>query len=224
LFSFSGCKNNDNEVTGVTIYPSVCVLEVGETKHLTAIVTPDNADDTSVRWDIQTVFPKDTANAQDVAKISENGKVTGIVEGLSSAICVTNNMFYQAKALVIVGYASAVVGIYTGSLSENDGEPDTNAKIGIDYIRECEATEREAEIGLSFLKVGQRCPITVDYWGEKMKFSGETTMNLDEVMTPVKVSGIVTLHGVGEFTILVGDAPVTNYSFTGILKRPPLNQ
>jgi len=213
-FSFSGCKN-DKDVTGVTITPSILVLQVEETKQLTAIVSPDNADNKSVRWTILTMEPKDVANPQDVASISENGKVTGLAEGFAKATCITNQMFYEATATIMVGYATAVVGMYNGSLSENDTVINTAAKIGIAYISEYQATEYQAAFGLSFLASGQWCPITVDYKSEEMVFSGETTINLNEVMTPVKVSGAVKLYGLGGFDILVGDDVVTKYSFYG---------
>jgi len=213
LFSFSGCK--DNDVTGVEIFPSVCVLRVDETQQLKAVVTPSTADDKTVRWTIQTIKSKDSTDV--VASISENGKVAGLAEGFATAVCITNNMFCEAKANIMVGYASAAVGVYTGSLWKGDEVISTAEKIGIVYITEYEASEYEAEIGLSFLKKGQRCLITVDYKSEKMEFSGETTVELDEVMTPVKVSGTVTLYGVGDFTILVGDDPATEYFFYGTL-------
>lgn len=212
LFSFSGCRN-DNYVTGVEIFPSVCVVKVSETQQLKAIVTPDNADDKTVRWVIRTIESKDSS---DVASISENGRVTGLSEGFAAAICVTNNMFYEAKANIMVGYATAVKGMYGGSLSKDGVVINTTSKIGISYMpTEYEATEYEATFGLPFLDFIPWCPITVDYRSERMEFSGDTIVNVNEVMTPVKVSGTVTLYGMGEFEILVGDNPTTKYSFMG---------
>jgi len=213
LFSFSGCKN-DKDVTGVTISPSICVLRVNETLHLTATVSPDNADNKSVSWTIQTLEPKEIINAQNVASISESGKVTGLAEGFALATCITNQMFYEATATIMVGYATAVVGMYNGSLLKNDELMNTSTKIGISYISEYAATEYEAAFGLPFLNsTTPWCPVTVDYKSEKMEFSGETTIDLDGVTTPVKVSGVVALYGLGEFEILVGSN--TKYSFSG---------
>jgi hypothetical protein len=215
LFSFSGCK--DNDVTGVTISPSICVLQVDETKQLTAIVSPNNADDKSVKWVIHTleriVNPLDTINVQDVASISENGKVKGVVEGFASVICITNNMFYEAKADIMVGYATAVDGMYSGSLSENEEIINTAFKISILRI-----SEYEAQFNMPFLTEADSikyCNVTVDYISEKMSFEGENTISIQGVMTPVKVSGIVALYGMGGFEILVGDETVTKYSFLG---------
>ena len=216
LVSFSGCKN-DNEVTGVTVLPAVCVLKVGEFQHLTAFVTPENADDKTVRWSIQTKELIAPPDADTVASISENGKVTGLAEGFATAVCITNNMFYEATAKIIVGYAVAVKGIYNGSLSKNGDVINPATKIGIDHI-----SEYEARFGLPFLDSdNDGCPVTVERWGESMKFSGNTTINLNGSETPVEVSGTVTLLGGGDFTILVGGNPATKYSFLGTIDNRP---
>jgi hypothetical protein len=217
LFSFSGCKNHD--VTGVTILPNICVVPVGETKQLTAIVSPDNADDKSVRWDIitleRTVNPLDTTNTQDVASISENGKVTGLAEGFASAVCITNNMFYEATANIMVGYATAVIGVYDGSLSENGDVLSTTAKIGIIHI-----SEHEARLNCYPIPKDTTyciyCDVTIEYVSERMKFSGTSIIDLQGTPTTIKTSGDVTLDGLGNFEIFVGDDPVTTYSFFGI--------
>jgi len=215
LFLFSGCK--DNDVTGVTIFPERCVLYVGESRELTAIVSPDNADDKSVKWAISALSPIDTSLSLDVVSISENGKVKGISEGFARIVCITNNMFCEAKANVIVGYAAAVKGNYTGSLSENGSVINTAFKIGIAYV-----SEYEAQFGLPFIN-GESCLVTVNKKDEKtMSFNGTNIIDIQGVMTSVRVTGDVSLDGIGEFEIILSTDPaVTTYSFFGIIENRP---
>jgi uncharacterized protein YjdB len=209
LFLFSGCEKKI-DVTGVTIFPEICVIKVGETQQLTAIVTPDDADDKSVKWTSQTVWMIQPALADAVISVSEGGKVKGLSEGCALMTCITTNMFCEAKAMVYVGYAAAVDGLYSGSLFKNDEEIKHSEKIGI--VR---TSEYEAQFGLFFLPNAPNnalCTVTVVYESEKMKFSGTTTIDLEGVTTSVKVSGAVELGGWGNFEILVGDDV---YSFIG---------
>ena len=212
LFLFSGCK--DKDVTGVRIIPDAYALRVGETKELIADISPDNADDKSVRWNIINLWAIDSA--RDVASITEYGKVTGLAEGCASVACVTNNSFCEATATIYVGYAVAVTGAYTGSLSKNEVVLNTAAKTGIEYV-----SEYGANFGLSIQNFGFSllCPITVEYKSDKMQFDGETTVDLDGTTTPVKVSGVVKLDGLADFEILVGD---DTYTFFGT--KDPRNQ
>ena len=209
-FSFVGC-NNDKEVTGVSIYPSICVLQVDETIHLNATVTPHDADNQTVRWVVNTLYSVDSIS--DVASISQIGKVTALAEGFASAVCITNDGFYEDKTGVMVGYATAVAGLYNGSLSENNEVINTAAKIGIVRLSEYEAT-----FGLPFLNDSATCPVTVDYQSEKLQISG----SLEGDTTTVKVTGAVTLDGLGSFEIVVEDlsSNVTTYSFFGTINRP----
>ena len=210
LFSFSGCDKR-KDVTGVQIYPSVAVLKVGEDIRLEAIVFPEDADNKSVKWTYNTMESVDSLS--DVISISENGKVQGLSEGIAKAICITNDLFYEASARIFVGYAVAVKGIYTGSLSENGTVINTTFKIGISHV-----SEYEALLGLPFISNTDACPVTVDYISEKMYFEGESTVDIQGVMTPVQVKGYVSLDGIGNFEILLGTAPtVTTYTFFGTI-------
>ena len=217
LFLFSGCDQK-KEVTGVTIVPDVCVLPVGETKRLQAIISPDNADDKSVRWTVSALYPIDTSLGLDVVSV-EDGRVKGISEGFARIVCITNN-FYEAKALVMVGYTVAVKGEYTGSLSKNGAVVNTTFKIGIDHV-----SEYEALLGLPFLTEADSvkfCPVTVSIKSDHMHFEGENTISIQGVMTPVRVTGDVTLDGIGEFEIILSTDPaVTTYSFCGIIENRP---
>jgi len=218
LFLFSGCDKK-KEVTGVTIIPDICVLRVGEARELVAVVSPDDADDKSVKWAIKALFPIDLDKGLEVATI-ENGKVKGVSEGIAVVTCITNNMFYETDALVMVGYAVAVRGTYKGSLSKNGTVVDSGFKIGIDHL-----SEYEALFGLPFLTEAdsvKSCPVTVSKENEKtMYFEGENTISLQGVMTPVQVSGYVTLDGIGDFEILLGNDVVTAYTFFGPIETRP---
>ena len=213
LFSFSGCDKK-KDVTGVTIIPNRCVLRVGEIKELTAIVYPDDADDKSVKWGVKALHPIDTSKGLQVATV-ENGKVYGNSEGFALVTCITNNMFYETSALVMVGYAVAVKGMYYGSLSKNGEVINTAATIGIHT-----PSEENALFGLPFLSTTDDCPITVSKSKEnenKMYFEGKDSISLQDVMTLVQVKGHVTLDGLGSFEILSGNDPVTTYTFSGTI-------
>jgi uncharacterized protein YjdB len=211
LFLFSGCDKTV-DVTGVRISPSVCVIRVGDTKQLEAIVSPDDADDKSVSWASQTLWMinPDTLFSDTVASVSESGRIKGIAEGCAEVMCSTTSLFFLTRATVYVGYAAAVDAVYSGSLFKNKEEIDAAAKIGIQGT-----SGNEARFGLPFLKdaVTTYCDVTVDALSEKMTFSGETTIEVEGVTTPVTVSGEVGLEdGRGEFEILVGN---DTYSFYG---------
>ena len=208
LFSFSGCKNND--VTGVTLSPDICVLRVGETIQLTATVSPNDADDKSVKWIVNTLWMIDPTTSQDVVTVSENGKLTGHTEGAASVVCITNSLFYEATSTVIVGYAAAVDGIYHGSLSNKNGTVIQNdAVMSIRYLSEDKALWKY----FPSFKDSIYCNVDVDYAGEKMCFEGENNIDMQGV---VKISGTVTLEGKGNFEIFIDDNTVTTYSFSGI--------
>jgi len=210
-FLFSGCDKT-KDVTGVTIIPDICVLKVGETRELTAIVSPDDADDQSVRWAVNALHPIDSTKGQDVVTISETGKVKGISEGFARIVCITNNMFCEAQALVMVGYSTAVKGLYTGSLSKNGKVVNNPFNIGIETL-----SEYEALFGLpSPIANGESCPVTVSRESDTiMYFEGENTINLQGVTTSVQVNGYVSLDGIGDFEITLNSDPVTKYTFFG---------
>jgi len=206
LFAFSGCEKKVN-VSELTIYPDICVIQVGETMQLTAIVLPDDADDKSLKWTIQTSWMIDSTAAPAVASISDNGKVTALAEGMAIATGITNNMFCEASTTVYVGYAAVVDATYTGTLTKNKTEHTTDYKVTVRRI-----SEFEARFFLHFVKQNSYCDVKVDYKSEKIKLEGDTTIELEGVLIPVKVSGTVTLDDLGGFEIKVGG---NTYEFTG---------
>ena len=213
-FLCSGC-DKAKDVTGVTIIPDICVLKVGETRELTAIVSPDDADDQSVRWAVNALRPIDSSKGQDVATIiPETGKVNGVSEGFARIVCITNNMFCEARALVMVGYSTAVKGVYEGSLSKNGKVVNNPFHIGIETL-----SEYEALFGLPTpISNGESCPVTVSRNSDTtMYFEGENTINLQGVMTLVQVNGYVSLDGIGDFEITLNSDPVTKYTFFGTI-------
>jgi hypothetical protein len=149
----------------------------------------------------------DSLAAQAVASISDNGKVKGISEGWAKATAITNNSFCEATTMVFVGYAAAVDAIYSGTLQKNKEIISEFAKISI--IR---TSEFEAQFFMSFLKENFFCYVIVEYISEKMKFSGETTLETESEPIPIKVSGKVELDGLGGFIIFAGD---DTYEFIG---------
>ena len=62
-------------VQGVSLDMYQLRLQVGETRKLTATVTPDNADDKSVAW---------SSSDASVATVSNDGTVTAVAEGMVS--------------------------------------------------------------------------------------------------------------------------------------------
>ena len=77
VLSFSTRK-----VTGVSVNPSTASLRVGETKQLTAAVSPSDALDRSVTWS--------SSNAS-VAKVDSAGKVTAVGEGSANITAKTTD-------------------------------------------------------------------------------------------------------------------------------------
>lgn len=70
-------------VTGIEMSSGEETVYVGETVELAAVVSPDNATDTSVVW---------SSNNEAVATVDENGTVTGISEGVVTITATTNGV------------------------------------------------------------------------------------------------------------------------------------
>lgn len=85
--------NVTTPVASVSVSPSSLSLIVGQAKSLSASVLPTNAGNRSVTWS--------TANAS-VATVNPTGFVLGVANGTTTIIATTNDMGFQASALVTV--------------------------------------------------------------------------------------------------------------------------
>lgn len=94
-FAFSStltsCKK-DKDVTGVSLSETTLSLKVGDTKTLTANVSPSDADDKSVTW---------TSSNATVATVS-NGTVTAKAEGTTTITVTTTDGGFKATCTVTV--------------------------------------------------------------------------------------------------------------------------
>ena len=112
VLSFSTRK-----VTGVSVSPSTASLRVGETKQLTAAVSPSDALDRSVTWS--------SSNAS-VAKVDSAGKVTAVGEGTAN-ITVKTTDGGKTSACKVTVTRSDISG-YTFALSQTSCTYDGKAK------------------------------------------------------------------------------------------------
>lgn len=86
-------------VTGVSVTPNFTTLVEGNTRQLTATVTPANADDTSVSW---------TSNNTGVATVDTNGVVTAVGEGNAIIAATTTDGGFIGTSLIIVERATGI--------------------------------------------------------------------------------------------------------------------
>ena len=81
------------KVSGVSLDQETLELAVGESKVLTATVTPENADDLSLTW---------TSSDPSVATVDKSGKVTAVAAGETTITVKTNDGGYEAECVVTV--------------------------------------------------------------------------------------------------------------------------
>ncbi|MBQ7587655.1 MAG: Ig-like domain-containing protein [Lachnospiraceae bacterium] len=80
-------------VTGITVEPSERTIKEDEEFVITATVSPNNADDKTVKW---------ASNAPGIATVDENGKVRGIAVGEATITVTTNDGGKKASCTVTV--------------------------------------------------------------------------------------------------------------------------
>ncbi len=85
-------------VTGVSVSPTSATLDIGETKQLTATVSPSNATNKTVTW---------TSSKTSVATVSSSGLVTAKDFGNATITATTSDGNYAATCSIYVRPASA---------------------------------------------------------------------------------------------------------------------
>jgi len=80
-------------VTGINLFPSSLTIQVGESETLTATVLPSNATKRDVTW---------SSNRPSVAKVDDNGKVTGVEAGEAIITVTTENGRSRNAAITVV--------------------------------------------------------------------------------------------------------------------------
>jgi hypothetical protein len=93
---------------GITLNPSVTEMQPGETRTLTAAITPANATNTTITW-------KSVATA--VATVNAAGAVTAHAEGEAVIQAITNDGYYIATCRVTVKTATTPPGPETVAVS-----------------------------------------------------------------------------------------------------------
>lgn len=102
------------QVTGVTIKTKdPIIVMTGETLKLEAEVTPKTANDVTLKWET-----KD----QKVAKVSDDGTITGVGEGVTLVTCTTNDGDYMAYAFVTVHAKVTGLKLNVADATINTGE------------------------------------------------------------------------------------------------------
>ena len=83
IYTFSGSKVDNVEVTSITLDKSEITIKKGSSYTLTATITPNNATNKLVEW---------TSSNNNVATVS-NGKVTAISEGTTTITATTQSTY-----------------------------------------------------------------------------------------------------------------------------------
>lgn len=95
-FVFSGCVPPVPEVisvTGVSITEEDQSIKVDETLQLTAVVTPEDADNKAVTWE---------SDNADVAAVDENGLVTALKKGVANITVLTEDGAFSDTIVITV--------------------------------------------------------------------------------------------------------------------------
>ncbi len=96
-------SNNIVNVTGVTMIPTSRTMYAGDSYHLDAIVSPDNATDKSVTW---------TSSNPSIATVDESGIVSALKAGTTTITATTNDGGFKANCIITVtGEVVNVTGI-----------------------------------------------------------------------------------------------------------------
>lgn len=106
-------------VTGISLAPAAATLTaIGETKALTATVTPDNAANKSVIW---------TSSDPSVATVSDTGVVTAVAHGTATITATTVDGGFTATTRIVVPTESSPKLWVVGGVTDENGI----AKVGI---------------------------------------------------------------------------------------------
>lgn len=85
--------DNTNPVTSIRVNRPVVTMKEGQSKKLTAIISPDNSAHKSVKWESDT---------PEVATVSSDGKVVGLNSGIATLTVTTEDGKYSAKCYIYV--------------------------------------------------------------------------------------------------------------------------
>ena len=99
--TFTSLPATTVNVTGVTLNESELTLEAGQNETLTAIISPNDATDSSVSWE---------SSDEDVATV-DNGIVTGVGAGTATITVTTTDGGFTATCEVTVNAATPVSGV-----------------------------------------------------------------------------------------------------------------
>ncbi len=108
----TGCKDSGIHVTGVEVSPTAMTLEVGESRTLSLIITPSDADNRAVSW---------RSNNLSVATISDSGEVTAVGPGSATVTAITADGSRKATCAVnvVTVTGSGTVGGLTWKLTSD---------------------------------------------------------------------------------------------------------
>lgn len=111
------CSSDDNEpvdepvtitVTGVSVSPESISLECGETKQLTAKISPENATAGDITW---------TSSDEAIATVSSDGTVTGISKGTATVTATVSGKSGTCEVTVTQKVQSVEISPATATLT-----------------------------------------------------------------------------------------------------------
>ena len=109
------CSSDDNEpvdepvtITGVSVSPESISLECGETKQLTAKISPENATAGDITW---------TSSDEAIATVSSDGTVTGISKGTATVTATVSGKSGTCEVTVTQEVQSVEISPATATLT-----------------------------------------------------------------------------------------------------------
>lgn len=109
------CSSDDNEpvdepvtITGVSVSPESISLECGETKQLTAKISPENATAGDITW---------TSSDEAIATVSSDGTVTGISKGTTTVTATVSGKSGTCEVTVTQEVQSVEISPATATLT-----------------------------------------------------------------------------------------------------------
>ena len=96
ILLFNSCDNNTtkpNPVTGISLNQTTLSMQIGDTRTLTAIITPENATNKGVIW---------SSSNSSIASISDTGLVTALTQGSATITVTTQDGGFTDSCQVLV--------------------------------------------------------------------------------------------------------------------------
>lgn len=171
LFGCNERIEKTNNVTSITLNPTECTIEVGETQSLQATVLPKDASDPSLTWE---------SSNDAIVHVDEKGTIKGIATGNATITVTANSIDKSAEGPFSATCAVTVL---------TPADPEKNVtSVALD------PTE-------STLNVGETLALNATVFPEDASDPSLTWTSSDESVAIVDKNGIVTAINAGKTTI-----------------------